>query len=592
MPDDVGISTVPSDTEIQRTAPPPGSGALWVIAAVMVLAVLHFGRDVFIPMALALLLSVVLIPPARMLQRIGLPRPLVVTLLLLLALGAIAGVLLLVISQVLTLAADLPNWEMNLRAKLRALSDGSGVLERAMGTLRRLSEELGGGAADPAAAAIPVAPTAAGGTLEAFLEMAGVVASPLASLAIALLLMAYLLMQREDVRDRFLRLAGMNDIHRTTRAMADATERVGRFLLMQMLLNFVFGLGMGAGLALIGVPNAPLWGVLAFVLRFIPFIGAWIALALPLLVAFATGTGWTEPLLVIAVFAVVDGVVTYVFEPLLYGRTTGISALALLISSALWTVLWGPIGLLLAPPITACLVILGRHIPALDFLEVMFGNSEALPAPLRFYQRFLADDAEGAAEIAEMHADAHGPGPTLRDLVLPAVGALSADQAHGALSSAAVRRISDGLAAISATLVSEEPIAPEAQALRAVPAAGAVDRALAAVALAGARLHGWRPASEGEDAVISVLCLARPVSAQRLRRAVALAGGTDAPSFGLALEDAAATQLSAAIRPVPVLRGLDALLARLPAGGGAPARKAADEPAASAPEPPGFALPA
>jgi predicted PurR-regulated permease PerM len=584
---------VPSDTELQRADPPAGSGALWVIAAVMVLAVLHFGRDVFIPMALALLLSVVLIPPARVLQRIGVPRALVVTLLLLLALGAIAGVLLLVISQVLSLAADLPNWEMNLRAKLRSLSEGSGVLERAMGTLRRLSEELGGGGigGDPTAAAIPVAPTATGGTLEAFLDMAGVVASPIASLAIALLLMAYLLMQREDVRDRFLRLAGMNDIHRTTRAMADATERVGQFLLMQMLLNFVFGLGMGVGLALIGVPNAPLWGVLAFVLRFIPFIGAWIALALPLLVAFATGTGWTEPLLVIAVFAVVDGVVTYVFEPLLYGRTTGISALALLISSALWTVLWGPIGLLLAPPITACLVILGRHIPALDFLEVLLGNSEALPVPLRFYQRFLADDAEGAAEIAELHADAHGPGATLRDLVLPAVGALSADQAHGALSAAAVRRISDGLAAISATLVSEEPLAPEAQALRAVPAAGAVDRALAAVALAGARLQGWRPASEGEDAAISVLCLARPVSTQRLRRAVALASGAGAPSFGFALEDAAATQLSATIRPVPVLRGLDALLARLPAGGGVSARKAADERAAT-PESPGFALPA
>jgi predicted PurR-regulated permease PerM len=582
---------VPSDTELQRVAPPAGSGALWLIAAVMVLAVLHFGRDVFIPMALALLLSVVLIPPARVLQRIGLPRALVVTLLLLLALGAIAGVVLLVISQVLSLAADLPSWEMNLRAKLRGLSEGSGVLERAMGTLRRLSEELGGGGVgDPTAAAIPVAPTATGGTLEAFLDMAGVVASPIASLAIALLLMAYLLMQREDVRDRFLRLAGMNDIHRTTRAMADATERVGRFLLMQMLLNFVFGLGMGVGLALIGVPNAPLWGVLAFVLRFIPFIGAWIALALPLLVSFATGTGWTEPLLVVAVFAVVDGVVTYVFEPMLYGRTTGISALALLISSALWTVLWGPIGLLLAPPITACLVILGRHIPALDFLEVLLGNSEALPAPLRFYQRFLADDPEGAAEIAELHADAHGPGAALRDLVLPAVGALSADQALGALSAAAVRRISDGLASISATLVAEEPLAPEAQALRALPAAGAVDRALAAVALAAGRLHGWRPASEGEDAAVSVLCLARPVSTQRLRRAAALAGGGGAVSFGFALEDGAATQLGAAIRPAPVLRGFDALLARLPASGGVSARKEAET--AATPEPPGFALPA
>ena len=280
---------------------------------------------------------------------------------------------------------------------------------------------------------MPVAPAAAGGgTLEALFDMAGVVAAPAASLAIALLLMAYLLMQREDVRDRFLRLAGMKDIHRTTRAMADATERVGRYLLMQMLMNGVFGLGMGIGLSLIGVPNAPLWGVMAFVLRFIPFLGAWIALSLPLVVAFATGTGWTGPLLVIALFAVVDGIVTHVLEPLLYGRSTGISPLALLISSALWTVLWGPIGLLLAPPITACLAILGRHVPALAFLDVLLGNSEALPAPLRFYQRYLADDPDGAQEVAEQHADANGVGATLRDLVLPAIAALSADQADGA----------------------------------------------------------------------------------------------------------------------------------------------------------------
>jgi len=581
---------VPSDTELPRGAAPSGSGALWVIAAVMVLAVLHFGRDVFIPMALALLLSVVLIPVARVLQRLGLPRALAVTLLLLLALGAIGGVLLLVISQVLTLAADLPSWEINLREKLRALSDGSGVLDRAMGTLRRLSEELGGGAA-ATGAPMPAAPAAAGGgTLEALLDMAAMVAHPAASLAIALILMAYLLMQREDVRDRFLRLAGMKDLHRTTRAMADATERVGRYLLMQMLMNGIFGLGMGIGLALIGVPNAPLWGVLAFVLRFIPFIGAWIALVLPLAVAFATSPGWMAPVLVIALFAVVDGIVTHVLEPMLYGRSTGISPLALLISSALWTVLWGPIGLLLAPPITACLAILGRHVPALAFLEILLGNTEVLPAPLRFYQRYLAEDPDGAAEIAELHADTHGPATALRDLVLPAVAALSADQADGALSAAAVRRISDGLAAISAALVADEPLAPEAHALRALPAAGAVDRALAAVAAAAARIQGWRPAADGETAAFAVLCLARPVSAQRLRRAVALAGGVGGPSVGFALEDAAVAQLGTAISPAPVLRSLDALMARLPGAGTPAPRKTVEREAPIAP--PGIALPA
>jgi predicted PurR-regulated permease PerM len=575
-----GEETVPSDAELRRDAAPPGSGPLWVIAAVAVLAVLQVGRDVFIPMALALLLAVVLIPPARLLQRAGLPRALAVLLLLVLTLGTIGGVLLLVTSQVLTLAADLPSWEVNLREKLRALSDGSGVLDRAMGTLRRLSEELGGGAG-ATDARTPVAPaSASGGTLEALFDMAGMIAAPAASLAIALLLMAYLLMQREDVRDRFLRLAGMRDIHRTTRAMADATERVGRYLLMQMLMNGIFGLGMGTGLALIGVPNAPLWGVLAFVLRFIPFLGAWVALSLPLVVAVATGSGWTEPLLVLGVFAVVDGVVTHVLEPMLYGRSTGISPLALLVSSALWTVLWGPVGLLLAPPITACLAILGRHVPALAFLEIVLGNTEALPAPLRFYQRHLADDQEGAMEIAELHAEAQGAGAALRDLVLPAVAALSADQAEGALSAATARRISDGLVAVSLALVADEPQAPDAPALRPLPAAGTVDRALAAAAGAAARLGGWRIAAEGEPAALALLCLARPFAAQRLRRAVAQAAATGGEVVGFAPEDPAAAQLADAIHPAPVLRGLEALAARL----GSVARIAAAEPA-TAPSP-------
>lgn len=584
---------MPSDPDLERGATPAGSGPLWVIAAIMVLAALHAGRDVFIPMALALLLSVVLIPPARLLQRAGLPRPLAVGLLLLLTLGAIGGVVLMVISQALSLAADLPNWEMTLREKLRALSDGSGVIDRAMGTLRRLSEELGSSTAT-AVAPIPVAPTAAGGaTLQAVIEMAGMVAAPTASLAIALLLMAYLLMQREDVRDRFLRLAGLNDIHRTTRAMADATERVGRYLLMQMLMNGIFGLGMGVGLALIGVPNAPLWGVLGFVLRFIPFLGAWIALSLPLLVSFATGEGWTGPLLVLALFAVVDGLVTHVLEPLVYGRSTGISPLALLISSALWTVLWGPIGLLLAPPITACLAILGRHVPALGFLEVLLGNAEALPAPLRFYQRFLADDPEGAAEIAELHAEAHGTLAALRDLVLPAIAALGADQADGALSAPAARRISDGLAAVSLALVADEPVRDDAAAMRPLPTSGAVDRALAAAAGAVARLRGWRLAAEGEPVALTVLCIGRPVSGQRLRRAVAQAGAAAADGLvGLALDDRAAAQLAAAIRPAPVLRGAEGLAARMTPAAAPSARPAPDATPADGMPRPGLALPA
>lgn len=554
---------MPSEVPLPERSTVSGPNPLWLIAALMILAALHLGRDVFIPMALALLLSVVLIPVARVLQRIGLPRSLTVALLLLLSLSAIGAIMLLVISQVLSLAADLPSWESNLRAKLRAVSDGSGVLDRAAGTIRRLSEELGGGGATFAAPATVTTTPGSGGTLETLLEMASLIAAPAASLAVALLLMAYLLMQREDVRDRFLRLAGMQDLHRTTRAMADATERVGRYLLMQMMMNALFGFGMGLGLALIGVPNAPLWGVLAFVLRFIPFLGAWIAMLLPFVVAVATGVGWTEPVLVLVLFAVVDGVVTHVLEPMLYGRTTGISPLALLVSSALWTVLWGPIGLLLAPPITACLAILGRHVPAFGFLEILLGDGEALPAPLRFYQRYLAEDPEGALQVAEEHAEAEGVAATLRDLVMPAIAALAADRAAGTLSVPAARRMAADLAALCAALVAEVEVPPESAAVRAVAIAGPADRALAAAALAMARLRGWRPAADGETATTAILCLAQPVSAPRLRRAKAEASREARATIGLAPDDTAALQLTPTMAPGPVARSLEALATRL-----------------------------
>ncbi|MBW6398310.1 AI-2E family transporter [Roseomonas sp. HJA6] len=560
---------MPAPPDLPARATPAGPDPLWLIAALMVLAALHLGRAVFIPMALALLLSVVLVPPARLLQRLGVPRAVTVALMMLLALGVIAVIMLLVASQALSLAAELPNWESNLRAKLHALSDGSGVLHRAASTLRRLAEELGYG--EPAAAATVAVVPANGnaGTLDALIEMAALVSAPAASFAVALLLMAYLLLQMEDVRDRFLRLAGMQDLHRTTRAMADATDRVGRYLLMQMLLNAVFGLGMGLGLTAIGVPNAPLWGVLAFVLRFVPFLGAWIAFLLPLIVAIATGQGWSEPLLVVALFIIVDGTVTHVLEPQLYGRTVGISPLALLISSAVWTVLWGPIGLLLAPPITACLAILGRHVPTFGFLEILLGDGEALPAPLRFYQRYLAEDAEGAQQIAEEHAEAEGIAATLRDLVMPAIAALAADRAAGALSAPVASRIGTELAALAASLAAEEELPADAAAVRAIAAAGPADRALAAAALAMARLRGWRAAAEGERAGTAILCLARAVSPPRLRRARAEALREADGVIGLAPDEAAAAQLGPAIAPAPVVRSLEGVAGRL---GPCPAR--------------------
>lgn len=522
----------------------------------MVMVALSAGRDVFIPMALALLLSVALMPLANRMQRIGVPRIPAVLLLLLLSLSVICAVLLLFVSQALTLAGDLPAWEQTLRAKLRALSDGSGVLDRAFGTLQRLSEELGRRDAPPAPVVVAAAPHAS--PLTAIFDVAGVVLAPVASLAVAMLLMAFLLVQREDVRDRVLRLAGTHDIHRTTRAMVDATERVGRYLLVQLLINGGFGLAMGFGLMAIGVPNAPLWGLLFFVMRFVPFLGVWLALVLPLLVAFATTDGWMVPLLVLALFGVVDALASYVLEPWLYGSSTGITPLALLVSSAVWTVLWGPVGLILAPPITACLVILGRHVPALNFLEVLFGDRAALPPPVRFYQRCLAGDEAGAEAIAATHAATAGLGATLRDLALPAIEAARHDRRAGLLTAIDASRIGGGVGRLAAGLgaADHDPAAPTGITVALLPVAGALDQALAEVMRTLLRHEGY---PEADAADLALICAAEASSTTRMRRALAEARRRAPVTAAIAIGDDAAESVGTA-GAAPVLRGTEAAL--------------------------------
>lgn len=556
----------PAELPPARAESPAATRALIVC---LVLGALYVGREVFVPCALALLLSVVLVPPTTWLERIGLPRVPAVLLVLLLAAGAIGSFLLLLAAQAMSLAADLPRYEFTLREKLRSLSDGSGVLGQALGTIQRLSEELtrGGVTAAEAPAAVPAAaaPTHPS-PFAALLDLAGYILPPLASLAIAMLLVGYLLVQREDVRDRFLRLAGNHDLHRSTRAMADATERVGRYLLNQVVVNLAFGAGMAAGLSAIGVPNALFWGLVGFVLRFVPFLGAWISMLFPLAVAFLTGTGWTQPLLVIAVFAAVDGLCTYVLEPWLYGSSVGISPLALLISSALWTVLWGPVGLLLAPAITACLVILGRHVPGFGFLEVMLGSTEALPPTVRFYQRLVAHDRTGAEAVALAHVQERGIPATLRELVLPALAALRDDYRAGLLRGGEAARLAEATAEILQALPRPGGGTPPEDGTQrpcaVIPLAGALDAAAAAMVAARLASEG-QPARLGPaagDAAATVLVGWDPPSPTRLRRALGLAAGSGGRRLALLLDARGETDLGPG---VTVLRDLDALPSHL-----------------------------
>lgn len=457
------------------SAQPPFSPTAMLLVIAGTVAALYLGRDVFIPLALAILLSFALSPIVTRLRRLGLGRVPSVLVVVVLALGFVSGFAWLLVSQAISLAENLPRYEYNLRQKMRILSTangGTGVLEQTADLLRRMSEEIDqraatGGTAGTARSstgpgeARPVQPIPvevherAETPLEAARGVLEMVAEPLATVGIMLLFVIFVLLQREDLRDRFIRLFGSRDVHRTTEAMSDAAARIGRYLLMQLLVNMLYGSLFGAGLYLIGVPNPLLWGLIGVVLRFIPFVGAPLSVLFPLVVSLAADTGWTMPLEVIGLFLVIEVLLTYTVEPLVYGSSTGLSPTALVVATAFWTVLWGPVGLLLATPLTACLVVVGRHVPQLQFLEVLLGNQAVLSPPLRFYQRLLAADPREAEEVVEEHARRSGLVAALEEVVVPALALVEADRQRGAIARERQREIADDIVEIVEDIADE-----------------------------------------------------------------------------------------------------------------------------------------
>lgn len=530
-----------------------------LLLIVGVLAALYFGRELFAPLALAMLLTVASLPLVTWLERCGVPRIAAVLLVLLLLLSLVALLVYVLATQALALANDLPRYESVLREKLTALSEGSGPIERVVALMHRLRGSVGTTEASPATtvvlAAAPEAP------LAGVLALGTLVLAPAATLAVTVLLMAFILAQREDVRDRALRLAGLHEMHRTTVAMTDAASRVGRFLLMQAAINGLFGAGMGAGLWLIGLPNAPLWGVLAFGLRFVPYLGAPLAALFPLLLAFATTEGWNTVLLVVALFLVVDGLVSYVLEPWLYSASIGITPLALVLSSAFWVVLWGPVGLIVAPAFTACMVILGRHVPAFGFLEVMLGDSAPLPAPARFYQRLLAGDPIAAGRLLARESERLGNRAALEALVLPAVAQISGGRGEAGFGPAlAVQAARTLLRALE--VVADPP--DDAGDIAVVPVGGALDRAAAATVVAALQDAGLSAAlapSGGRAFALAVLVAADPPTPPRVARALREANQlADVVRLFVATDEAEAG-LDAAVPDMPRSLSLEALLA-------------------------------
>jgi len=408
------------------------------IVATLVVLFLYMGREILEPLVIAALLGFILAPLIRLLRGWGLWRVPSVIFTVVFAIAVIATLGSTIVYQVAQLAEELPKYETNLRTKLRALGGGSlmsSSLERASDTLKDLQNEISK-QAPPTPGQKPLLvevrqPEPKG--LESIANVVRPLLSPLATTALAVLFLLFILLQREDIRDRFLRLAGTADLQRSTAALDDAAARLSRFFLMQTILNAGFGLFIGVGLWLIGVPNAVLWGILAGLMRFVPFVGSIIAAFFPIALAAAVDPGWSMVLATAALFIVAEPVAGHVIEPVLYGQHTGLSAVAVVISTLFWALLWGPIGLLLATPLTVGLVVLGRHIEALEFIEVLLGDEPALEAEERFYQRVLAGDATEAADQAEEQLKGQSLSAYYDSVPMKALALAQTDAAHGKL---------------------------------------------------------------------------------------------------------------------------------------------------------------
>ncbi|WP_244480776.1 AI-2E family transporter [Mesorhizobium sp. Root157] len=377
-----------------------------------VTAVLYLGREVFLPLAVAFLLTFALAPMVSAMRKRSLPKLPAVIITVALAFMAIGLFSFLVATQVSTLAQNIPTYQYNILEKVRSLKEmgaNGGIIERLSGAVERVGAELEKGTrqtstptpeAEPREP-LPVEIVTRQTTIDTLKNVIVPLASPFATAGLIIVVVIFMLLEREDLRDRFIRLVGYSDLHRTTEALQDAGKRVGRYLLMQLVVNTSYAIPITIGLWLIGIPNALLWGMLALVLRFVPYIGPAIAMLLPLLLALAIAPGWSLVLWTAALFILMELVSNNIVEPWLYGSRTGLSPLAIIVAAIFWTWLWGPLGLVLSTPLTVCLVVLGRHVPQFAFLDVLLGNEPVLEPHTRLYQRLLAGDPDEATDNAE-----------------------------------------------------------------------------------------------------------------------------------------------------------------------------------------------
>lgn len=396
----------------QTGAPSPDSAAppdivriaATLVVAAVIIAGLFYGRAILIPLAFAFLISFGLSPMIGWLGRIGLPRIVSVIAVMAVVAAAVGGLGLLLGTQMRSLAEQLPAYRTTIhdkltdvRQKLRAPGMIDGAIE-AVTAVRREVEDAGPRDQDQPQRVTVVPPPAS--PFDTAIALLTPTLEPLATAGLVLVFVFIVLYDRGDLRDRLLRLLGGN-LHRSTDALEEAGTRISRYLLMQLLVNIAYGVPMALGLWLIGVPGALLWGTVAAVLRFIPYLGPAVGAVFPLALAFAVDPGWSMVLWTVALIVGLELIGNNVVEPLLYGSSTGLSAMSLFVAATFWTALWGPVGLILSTPLTVCLLVIGRNLPQLQVFETLLGSAPALDLPTRLYQRLIADDPVEALDIAE-----------------------------------------------------------------------------------------------------------------------------------------------------------------------------------------------
>jgi predicted PurR-regulated permease PerM len=509
-----------------------------LVSFVVIVGTLYWFREIFIPLALAVLLTFLLAPIATRLERLGAGRVLAAVCAVTLAVFAVGGVGYTFTGQLADLANKLPQYRATISKKLETIRHPDiGPFSRASATISGLLDEMEGktAAAPMPAAPRPAAPSQPANTFEFVRTLLGQAISMLGTGAVVFVCVLFFLIDRNDIRDRLISLTGRQRFHTTTRALNDAGTRVSSYLLMQLVVNVSYGVPIALGLFLIGVPNAGLWGLLCTILRFVPYLGPILGAAFPIVLSFAVFEGWTKPFLTLALFLGMEIISNNLIEPWLYASSTGLSKTAIILAAIFWAWLWGGIGLLLATPLTVCLAVTGKYIPQLGFLDVLLGTRAAMAPSDQFYQRLLAFRDDEASTVAREFLKEHSLVELCDLLLVPALIQIKAGLNEGVLDDRHLEFACDTVDEIMTEQIAEiaraEGTANETGPVVFVPAGGITDETIVRMMSGMLEAEGFRCdtvssqslageiVSEMSDRACAQVCIsASPPLAQRRAR--------------------------------------------------------------------------